>query len=448
MNFKKMLALTLSTSMLGASMVGCAPGSTDTPTTTPTQTAATSAEPGAADPASLSGEITFITHRTDLVDNLYQEYITKFNAIYPNVEIKIEGLTDYEGDITTRMNTVEYGDVLMIPNINKNEYPNFFEPLGTVEELSKTYRNMNDRSFEGNVYGIATMLTAPGVLYNKKVFENAGITEIPATEEEFLAAMQKIKDKGEAIPYYTNYAAQWTLTQWEASRLAFGDPNYVNELANMDAPFAEGTAHYEIYKVLYDLVKQGLVEEDPMTTDWETSKQMMADGEIGAMVLGQWAVSQVKALAENPDDIGYMPFPINAPDGKKYAEIASDYALAVNKNSKNKEAALAFLWWLVNESGYAESQDAIPAQKDAPLPDTLASFENLGVTFITAVPAEAGKEDLVDTIDNTSEVGLWQPTYKLRIVEAAMGNRDETYDDIMADLNAAWAEARAEVVAK
>lgn len=432
MKLKKIVSCTLATVMLATTVVGCG-GSKET-----------GGEAGAGD-GKVSGEITFITHRTDLVDSLYKEYIAEFNKVYPDVKVNIEGLTNYEDDIKVRMNSKEYGDVLMVPNINKNEYSTYFISLGKQDELSEKYRNMQDKAFEGDVYGIASMLTAPGILYNKKVFENAGVSVIPGTEEEFLAAMQKIKDKGEAIPYYTNYAAQWTLTQWEANRLAYGDPDYMNKMAEMDAPFAKGEVHYEVYKLLYDVVKQGFVEEDPMTSDWESSKQMLADGQIGSMVLGAWAVSQVKALAANPDDICYMPFPLNAPDGKKYAEIASDYAYCVNKNSKNQDAALAFLWWMVEKSGYAEHEYAIPAQKDAPLPETLKAFEDAGVTFITANQAEAGKEDLLDTVDNTSEVGLWQPKWKLIMIEAALGNRSETYDQICDQMNADWAAARAEI---
>lgn len=46
------------------------------------------------------------------------------------------------------------------------------------------------------------------------------------------------------------------------------------------------------------------------------------------------------------------------------------------------------------------------------------------------------------------EIGLWQPDFKKRIIEAAVGNRPESYDAIMKDLNDAWVKARAEVAAK
>ena len=438
MKLKKALTLALGVTMAATSLVGC--GNSAQPTSGENNQQAT----GETGEAGVSGDITFITNRTDLIDKIQDEYIPEFNKEYPNVKVSVEGLTNYQDDIRVRMNTEEYGDVLMIPNINKNEYPNFFAPLGTVDELSKSYRNMTERAFEGQVYGIPSMLTSSGIVYNKKVFEEAGITELPKTPDEFKAAMKKIKDNTEAIPYYTNYVAQWTLTQWEGNRAAYGDKDLLINMAHDDAPFGQGTVHYEIYKLMYDLVKEGLTEEDPMSSDWETSKQMLADGQIGTMVLGSWAIAQIKAIAENPDDIGYMTFPITAADGKQYAEISTDMSYAINKNTKSPEAAEAFLWWMVEKSGYAQQEEAIPAQIDAELPDSLKSFEEQGVQMITLNPAPEGQEDLFDNIDNASEVGTWQPKWKLTIIEAALGNRSESYDDICNQMNEAWAASRAE----
>ena len=88
----------------------------------------------------ISGTITVLTNRTDLVDNVFVDYAAQFNEIYPNVKVEFEAITDYEGEVRIRMNTEEYGDVLLIPNvIGANELPDFFVPLGTLEELDPVY---------------------------------------------------------------------------------------------------------------------------------------------------------------------------------------------------------------------------------------------------------------------------------------------------------------------
>ena len=41
---------------------------------------------------------------------------------------------------------------------------------------------------------------------------------------------------------------------------------------------------------MYEAVARKLVEESPASSDWESSKGKINKGEIGAMVLGSWAV--------------------------------------------------------------------------------------------------------------------------------------------------------------
>ena len=70
-----------------------------------------------SDPAKVSGDITVLTNRTDLVqDGTLKKYAAKFNKLYPNVKVTFQGITDYEGEVKIRMNTSNYGDVLLIPN--------------------------------------------------------------------------------------------------------------------------------------------------------------------------------------------------------------------------------------------------------------------------------------------------------------------------------------------
>ena len=59
------------------------------------------------------------------------------------------------------------------------------------------------------------------------------------------------------------------------------------------------------------------------------------------------------------------------------------------------------------------------------------------------MPAPAGQEGLTDRIDKAAEIGLCDPKYRQRIVDAARGAKNETKDAIFADLNKKWADAKA-----
>ncbi|MBC7871572.1 MAG: extracellular solute-binding protein, partial [Chitinophagaceae bacterium] len=159
----------------------------------------------------LSGTITVLSHRTDLdTDGTLARYSEEFKALYPDVTVNWETITDYAGEVSTRLNTTDYGDVLNIPpSVSPDKFPDFFSPLGTVEELGAKYNFINEGAYDGTVYGLATTGNAQGLLYNKEVFEAAGITDVPKTPDEFLAALKLINDNTEATPLYTNYSAGW-----------------------------------------------------------------------------------------------------------------------------------------------------------------------------------------------------------------------------------------------
>lgn len=401
-----------------------------------------------ANSGKISGTIIVLTHRTDWVDTKFQDYKKAFEAKYPGTNVEFEAITDFNGVVRTRMGTKEYGDVLCMVTVPPApaEYANFYEPLGTVENFAKTFdfvKTSTTIAYDGIVYGYPINANVSGgFVYNKKVFEAAGIKKMPKTQDEFYKALEQIKAKTSAVPLFMNYPSQWTLTQWEGGRLAFaGDAEYLNAMIHDDAPFSPGKPHYELYKIMYEVVKRGLCEKDMLTSDWELSKQMMADGKIGVMALGSWAIGQIKGLAKNPEDIGYMPYPVSV-KGKVYAEVGLDYNIAVNKNSSNKATAIAWAKFFAEESGYASDAESIPALKGSKYPAVLDSFSALGTSYLIGAAPKAGEDGLFDAIDKESEIGLWQPTQKIRIVDAAMGTTKESYDDIMKDWNVRWAKAR------
>lgn len=390
--------------------------------------------------------ITFINHKTDWTGNgKWDEYIAAFNEKHPDIEVKVETITDYAGQMQIRMNSTDYGDVFMVPTtIKPEDNANFLEPLGDQTELEEKYLLLNDRAYENVSYGIPIAVNTTGILVNMKPFRDAGIEELPKTPEDFLAALKKIKEtNSDVTPLYTNYASNWAMANWDFVREgAAGNPNLTNELTADTEPFAEGKTMNSVYKILYDAVEQGLTEADPSTTDWEQSKQDLADGKVAVLVLGSWAIEQVQALAATPEDIQYAAFPMTAEDGKQYATIGGDYNIGINANSEHKEAARTFLDWFVNESNYAADTGGISPLVGKELPESLKSMETAGVEFIQATPAPEGKESLFADINNASEIGFTTTdAMKQRIVDAAKGNTDESFEDIMNDLNEKWGNA-------
>lgn len=474
MKLRKVLALTLAAAMT-LSLTACGgsdEGGAEAPATeTPAADDGAAAETPAADdgdeaaaPAASSGvtyasinlgedykdlttTIKFIHHKTDREeDGTISDLIAKFNELYPNIMVETEGITDYQEDALLRLSAGDWGDVMFIPAVDKAELSTYFIPFGTVEEMSEYVNFADEWMYDNMCYGIGFKGNAQGILYNKKVFADAGITELPKTPDEFIAALQAIKDNTDAIPLYTNYAAGWTMGgQWDAflGAITTSDETWLNQkFVHTAEPFkdnGDGTGAYALYKILYDAVEKGLIEDDYTTTDWEGCKPMINNGEIGCMVLGSWAIAQMKAAGDHPDDIGYMPFPITV-GGKQYATAGPDYSYAINANAseENQAAAMVFVKWMVEESGWCEIEGGYPISKTAP-----TSFVFEGVEVVRNIPALEGEEDFLNEMNAESELSFnaGGDAKVQRIVEAAFTGV-ETFDDIMADWTQVWNDAQ------
>lgn len=388
--------------------------------------------------------ITVLTNRTDIVDTVFTaEYAPAFASAYNGVEVNFQAITDYPGEVSIRLNTDDYGDVLLIPDTVKlDQLSDFFEPLGTVDELETSYRFLNEKAFNGTVYGIAVVGNAQGYVVNKRVWAEAGITTAPTSPEEWIQALETIKANTDSIPLYTNYKDGWPMNQWNGARLLVDGPEATNMLAKDKTPWAEGRAYGITDGMLYDAVAQGLTEADPTTTAWEPSKTMIATGEIATMVLGSWAISQMKDAAATAGvpvtDIDYWPWPIQK-NGNYQAVVSGDYKMGINKNSDCKGTARAFVEWFVGESGFAFDQGGISPLQGGPTPANYGTFDSLDVQFVEQAPPIPGEEGLLGEVESEAEIGFFVPSYRQALIDSA--RKGVSKAEFFEELNQTWKSA-------
>ena len=117
---RKVVSTMLCVAMVASMLVGCAQ-TKEAEVTTTDETADETTEVSADEVETevvaedITGEITVITHRTDLIDTKFADYKAAFEAKYPGTTVNFESITDYETDMGIRMQTTEYGDVLSLP---------------------------------------------------------------------------------------------------------------------------------------------------------------------------------------------------------------------------------------------------------------------------------------------------------------------------------------------
>lgn len=396
----------------------------------------------------LDTEIRFLTFRTDIMDKL-NAMAAEFNKTYPNITITYEGVNNYEESVIMKLSSgSNWGDIMMIPHIESDVIDDHFMPLGTLSELSKNYRFTQTWEQDGLVYGIPSTGNAYGIMYNKQVFADAGISVLPKTPTEFIAALTAIKQNTTAIPLYTNYADEWPMSSWDAhiGVVATGNTNYINNvMIHENNPFSNRnneTGPYAVYKILYDAVAQGLIEDDYTTTSEAASYGMLNNGEIGCLVLGSWACVQAMGAGNNPNDVGYMPFPISI-NGQQYISIGPDYSYGINKYTsyEKKVASSLYIKWLTEKSGYAVSEGGIPIYKSETLPDMYSDIANLPMLEESVATSE--NKGIFEKLNFETELAFnANGNSKVQeIVECAF-NGSKTFDQIMNSWNTKWRNAQ------
>lgn len=417
MKLKKMMVTTLFMSGL---LVGC--GTKDTP----------------QEDASISGEITVITNRTDN-DKQFKEMETNFIKEYPEVtKVTFENIADYDATMMTRMNSGDYGDVLFIPFSmagNRSDYPNYFEALGTTADMEADYLDVYEADYDGQVYGLPAALNSLGFIYNERVLKEAGITEAPTTLDAFIKDLESIKEKTDATPFATNYHA---VAMWAGALTSFGGEQFKSATLDKGDAFAEGQPIREVMDLFYTLSSKGLIETDPMTTDPQTAFKELADGNVAMLMHGSQEVSTVQSMTEDP--IAIMNFPVQT-EGKTNLAIGAPDVIGINKHSKNIETSKAFVtFFLSDKSGYVKELNGMPNLKSDLSDDQKKTIDTSNVILTvaketpevnatySAIADEVGVARLTDVLQQVINIGLYP-------------DKNISYEDYVKQLSEQWQTA-------
>jgi raffinose/stachyose/melibiose transport system substrate-binding protein len=388
-------------------------------------------EPVADEGTDISGEITFLTNRTDMIGKEYDEYVKRFNEKYPNIKVEFEASqTDYNQQAKVRMASGELPDVMFIPTIPNSDLPKYFaslDDLGLNDQI--TFKDL--RSFEGKLYGITSGNSTSGIVYNKKAFTDAGITEVPKTWDEFLAASEKLKAIG-IVPLASNFKDKWPLNNWvyDLPRVIEDNAEFPNEKLTTDTPFTLDNGYGKALGLIRELNEKGYLEKDINSTSWEQSKKDIASGKFAMYFLGNWVINQVIGAGTTSDNVGFFPLPLDN-SGTPRAALSPDFFYAVSKDSKSPEAAKAFVKWMIVDSGYEDFAGFI-----SPLKGKESSLAQLKEFQATGVVLQEGTVDdaTVTEISNKAQIDL--PAI---VQEFVLAKDPQTIFD---KWNTAWAKAK------
>ncbi|MFI7451885.1 extracellular solute-binding protein [Nonomuraea sp. NPDC049714] len=255
----------------------------------------------------------------DPLKTVYETRAKEFQAKYPNVTIKMTVLENeaYKSKVTTLTQSGKAPDLFATwgGGVLKQQID-----AGLVKDVSAdvapvldtfTKASLTAYQFDGKTYALPVDIGMVGFWYNKKLFEQAGITEPPATWSAYLDAVKKLKAAG-ITPIALAGKEKWPghyYWAYLAMRIA-GLPALQQAGVDHDFTKPEFVQAGQQLKALVDLqpFQKGFLGASYSTPDGQAAT--VSNSKAAMELMGQWAPNVQNDNGKGlGDDLGFFPFP-------------------------------------------------------------------------------------------------------------------------------------------
>ncbi|WP_037284788.1 ABC transporter substrate-binding protein [Saccharibacillus sacchari] len=303
----------------------------------------------------------------------YQTYIDQFVAkekADKNVDIKVQlempNAENAPQILKTRMASNDAPDIYSLHAVN--EAPDFYR-AGYMEDLSdqpfvdKLLDSVKPSvTIDGKVLSVPMETISWGYLYNKDIFKEQGLTP-PNTLTEMKAVVDKLNTAG-IKPFELSYSEAWVpqlfLPLSVGAIVNTTNKDFIERMGKDEGSFSEMKQMFDII----DLVNANGTDR-ALEVSADDGAAAFATGKAAMWLQGPWYADTI--LKSNPDiDFGVAALPINDDANATMIDLSTSTALAVSPTSKNKEYALDFVNYVLDDndsSAFYESLKFNPVAK-------------------------------------------------------------------------------------
>lgn len=342
-----------------------------------------------------SGKVTITWWHISTTDPLkagWQDLANQYMASHPNVTIKISVI---ENDpFKTKLNTAMQagtppdifqswgGGVLqqyakaglmkdITPNLQSGGWGDSFSPAA-----------LNLYSYNGKYYGVPWDVGAVGFWYNKALFAQAGITQAPATWDDFQNVVKKLQ-AAHITPIALGEKDKWPgAFYWEYLAVRLGGKAAFDKAYNHNGGSFSDPTFVQAGTYLQQLVALKPFENGFLGAGYDTDhRSLMGNGKAAMELMGQWAPSNDAASATDKKgpDFGFFPFPtLPNQQGTPTDVLGGGNGFGIGKNAPPE--AIDFVKFLTS----AENQRKLAAQ-GALLPPVKAALDAVNDPNLKAV---------------------------------------------------------------
>jgi raffinose/stachyose/melibiose transport system substrate-binding protein len=253
--------------------------------------------------------------------------------------------------------------------------------LGLAKQLGK-----------GHVMNVPYQPSTFVVMYNKDLFQKAGITSVPKTWAEFTDCCAKLVAAG-ITPITVDDAYMAAFFGYNMSRLA-GVDKTLAMVKNNDFSDPSVLKFGEIWS---DFAKKGYMSKKAASNIYPAGQvEEIATGKVAMYLNGTWLPNEIKGSAPN---MNWGSFAWPAMDPKGNGIEANNYgaqSFGINKNSKVGPEAFQLIVWLTTgkwDAELAKQSVGVPMGNDSEWPAQLKEAKAVIDATTIRMPWGCGMED-------------------------------------------------------
>lgn len=307
-------------------------------------------------PAESEGKalITFVAAEySTLTKPLLESLVKEFESKNPDivVELQVVNWDILDGVYTNMISKNQPPDLL-----NTNIYAHFAKD-GMLNDLNEIISPELKKKFypsflqmdqwNGGQYAIPYVASIRGLYYNKDLFDEAGLTDIPKTWTDLTEAARRIKSTGLA----EGFGVDLTDNESHAylSYFFFGSGGGWLKDGLWAINSQENVEGLTFLKQLFDM---GLTDSEPTVTTRDEKQRILGNGKLGMLISGNYFQSVVPK--EFPGlRWGVGPIPVK--DSKPPLSYGvQDVLMSFKTDHTNKAAISKFLDFIYDDSRYEE----------------------------------------------------------------------------------------------
>ena len=214
---------------------------------------------------------------------------------------------------------------------------------------------------DGTVVGMPLLVAGmTDLLYNKTLMDECGIEKVPTTYEELKDAAAKAKEKG-YVCVAAGAADDWVNSDWFVQISKEFEEGAVYEAEKGERPWTD-QCFVDTMTAWQNLFNDGIFEDGALgvATYPDARDQYFFARKSIFFLTGSWHLGPISPsnseiqgtdIGNQGDTIGMCVFPSMSEDGKICGTSGVDIMLAVNKDCKEKEAAMKFVQFMADGDG-------------------------------------------------------------------------------------------------